>query len=386
MDMFTLHIEHAVLLGLFTVLTLINCRLYDGAKNSYWFPAYTLCAFLGAVLVALRERGLDEAIAVVVGTTFFHLAYLCLHRGLNGLFERKDFPQWPIMAQFASVLIAVAGLIQFGFIHTNTARRIIFYSLVFAFQTALIAVVSFRNASGYMTWPGRLMSGLLTLLTLNNLIRAAITLYSGAPDVYVQGGLGLQMSILETTVLQGGITVTFVWMTAAVLHNKLDALASTDSLTGLLNRRAVELAAKREISLSLKSRKPLTAILIDLDHFKKINDSFGHSFGDRALLEVAHCLQEHMRESDLLARVGGDEFAVMLHNTSREEAMEIAERLRASLEALVVVEGKFEARVSASLGLAQVDDSTGDWNELVMRCDKAVYAGKETGGNLAVAN
>jgi diguanylate cyclase (GGDEF)-like protein len=385
MDMFTLHIEHAVLLGLFTVLTLINCRLHDGAKDAYWFPAYTLCAFLGAVLIALRGVGLSDAIAVVLGTTFFHLAYLCLHRGLDGLYEGNDYPRWPLLVQFGAVLIAIAGLIQFGFIHENTARRVIYYSLVFAFQTALIAVVSFRNARGYLAVPGRLMSGLLALLMLNNLVRAGITLHSGAPKIYVQGGLGLQMSLLETTVLQGGITVAFVWMTAAVLHNKLDTLASTDSLTGLLNRRAVEVAAKLEIALSRKSGRPLTAILIDLDHFKQINDSFGHSFGDRALLEVARCLQGHMRQSDLLARVGGDEFAVMLHNTSQKEALEIAERLRSSLEKMVVVEGGVEARVSASLGVAEVDDSTGDWSHLVMKCDKAVYAVKEIGGNLAVA-
>jgi diguanylate cyclase (GGDEF)-like protein len=386
MDMYTLHVEHAVLLGLFTVLTLINCRLHDGVKHAYWFPAYTLCAFIGAVLIAMRGHGISDATSIVCGMAFFHLAYLCLHRGLDGFFERREYPRWPFLAQFASVLIAVAGLVQFAIIQPNTADRLVFYSLVFAFQTALIAVVLLRNASGYLTGPGRLMGGLLALLTVNNLIRAGFTLHHGAPTNYLQGGLSLQMSLLETTVLQGGITVAFVWMTAAMLHDKLDTLASTDSLTGLLNRRALELAAKREIELSRKSRRPLTAILIDLDRFKQINDSFGHSFGDRVLLEVARCLQDSMRQSDLLARVGGDEFAVMLHDTSSEMAMEIAERLRASLEALVVGEGEVEARLSASFGLAQVDGSTEDWNELVMKCDKAVYAVKEVGGNLAVAN
>jgi len=282
--------------------------------------------------------------------------------------------------------VAVAGLVQFAIIEPNTADRLVFYSLVFAFQTALIAVVLLRNASGYLTVPGRLMGGLLALLTVNNLIRAGITLHLGAPTNYLQGGLSLQMSLLETTVLQGGITVAFVWMTAAMLHGRLDTLASTDSLTGLLNRRALELAAKREIELSRKSRRPLTAVLIDLDRFKQINDSFGHSFGDRTLLEVARCLQDRMRQSDLLARVGGDEFAVMLRNTNRKEAIEIVERLRVSLEELVVGEGEVETRVSASFGLAEVDGSTVDWNELVMKCDKAVYAVKEIGGNLAVAH
>ena len=102
----------------------------------------------------------------------------------------------------------------------------------------------------------------------------------------------------------------------------------------------------------------LLAVLIDLDRFKQINDSFGHSFGDKALIAVARCMQAHMRQSDLLARVGGDEFAVLLNDTSREEAMEIVERLRTSLEDLVVMEGGYETRICASFGLAEVDGAT----------------------------
>jgi diguanylate cyclase (GGDEF)-like protein len=175
-------------------------------------------------------------------------------------------------------------------------------------------------------------------------------------------------------------------MTAEVLHDQLDELASTDSLTGLLNRRALEIAAEQEIALGRRSSRPLTAVLIDLDRFKQINDSFGHSFGDRTLQMVARCLQEHMRQCDLLARVGGDEFAVMLHNTGSAEAMVIAERLRLALEELLVVDGEAMARVSASIGLAQVDSSMEDWSALMGRCDKAMYTVKQTGGNMAVTN
>jgi diguanylate cyclase (GGDEF)-like protein len=230
------------------------------------------------------------------------------------------------------------------------------------------------------------MGGLVAMLSLSNLVRALVTLHEGAPANYLKSGLSQQVSLLGTTVLQGAITVAFVWMTAAVLHEQLDTLASTDPLTGLLNRRALELAARRGIALCRRDRSPLTAILIDLDRFKQINDSFGHPFGDQVLLEVALRLQGQMRQSDILARVGGDEFAVVLNNTARWEAMEIAERLRSSLETMVVADGQTQARVSASFGLAEADSSTQNWNELVRKCDKAVYAVKGIGGNLAVAN
>ena len=385
MDMFTLHVEHAVLLGVFTLLTLINSQLHDGAKGAYWFPGYTLCAFIGAVFIALRDHGISDTTSIVCGVMFFHLAYLFLHRGLDKFFEGSTGLAWPMLAQFAAVLVGMVGILQFGMIHANTKQRVFFYCMVFCFQTALIAVTVFQKARGYLAVPGTLMAGLVGMLSVSNLVRALVTLHEGAPANYMNSGLTQQVSLLETSVLQGAITVAFVWMTAAVLHEQLDTLASTDPLTGLLNRRALELAAQRGIASSFRNRTPLTAILIDLDRFKQINDSFGHSFGDHTLLQIAHRLQGQMRQSDILARVGGDEFAVMLHNTDRREAMEIAERLRCSLETLVVVEGEMEAQVSASFGLTEADSSTQSWNELVRKCDKAVYAVKEIGGNLAVA-
>lgn len=386
MDMFTLHIEHAVLLGLFTVLTLINCRIHDGSKGGYWFPAYMLCAFSGAMLVLLRGHGVSQTASVLYGMACFHFAYLFLHIGLDDFFRKPGERSGAILAQALAVVAGIAGIVEYGILYPDTARRTVFYSLIFAFQNAIIAAVLFRRSKGQLSRPGRLMGWLLTMLGINNLVRAGLTLHYGAPHNYLDVGIGLQLSVLETTVLQGGITVAFVWMTAAVLHERLDHLASTDPLTGLLNRRALEAAAEQEIALSRQERLPLTAVLMDLDGFKQINDTFGHAFGDEVLLEVSRCMEEQMRKTDRLARVGGDEFAVLLHDTSRQEAMEIAERLRGSLEELVVMRGPFESRVRASFGIAEVDGTVTSWPELVTRCDQAVYRVKGIGGNLAAAH
>lgn len=381
MDLHTLHIEHVVLLGMFTILALINCYLHRGTKGIYWFPAFTLCAFMGAVLVELRGH-ISDAVSIVFGMMFFHTAYLVLHRGLMEFLDHVKF-RWSIYLQQAAVFVAGLGLLQYGFIHPDTGRRAVFYSAVFAFQTGLTAWMMFRHVRRV---PGIAMGTILGLLALNNVVRAAVAAMGGLPANYQQVGLSLQISLLETTVLQSGIVAAFLWMTAERLHTRLDRLASTDSLTGLLNRRAIEMAAEREIVLGRKSMRPMTAVLIDLDRFKQINDSYGHPFGDRTLLRVARCLEDHMRKNDLLARVGGDEFAVMLQNTSRSEALVIAERLRVALEELVVADGEVQVRVSASIGLAEADGVSEDWHELIQRCDKALYEVKQTGGNLAVAS
>jgi diguanylate cyclase (GGDEF)-like protein len=209
---------------------------------------------------------------------------------------------------------------------------------------------------------------------------------TGAPANYLNGGSMLQWALLLTTVLQGGITVAFVWMTTAVLHEKLRALASTDPLTGLLNRRALETGARSAMALSLHDNRPLAAILVDLDQFKNINDSFGHSFGDMVLTQVAEALQSNMRTTDLLGRIGGDEFAIVLQNTDHGTAQGIAERVRESLASLEIVDKLSKVRVSASIGLAQLDRSTLDWEQLIVHCDRALYAVKEAGGNLVLTH
>jgi diguanylate cyclase (GGDEF)-like protein len=174
-------------------------------------------------------------------------------------------------------------------------------------------------------------------------------------------------------------------MTAAFLHQDLQLQASTDPLTGLLNRRAIEIAADRAIAESRYSRQPLTAIHIDLDGYKKNNDSLGHQAGDVTLIAVAYRLQQGLRKHDLLARLGGDEFVILLPGTSLKTATEMAERLRASIQELEVLYGQQPVSVNASFGLAQVESPSTDWDDLMMGCDKALYAVKSAGGNLVFA-
>jgi diguanylate cyclase (GGDEF)-like protein len=386
MNLFTLHVEHAVLLGLFTILTLINGRLHDGADGSWWFSAYTGSAFIGAMLVALGGHGVSEPVSIVLGMTFFHLAYLCLHGGLRAFFARHEGPGWGVAAQGAVLAAGIAGLVEYGILQPDQTRGVAFYSGIFALQAAMISAMVFARSRKGLTRPGKVMGVLVALFAVNNLVRAILTLHTGGPEDAMHLAMSLEITLLCTTVLHVGIMVGFVWMTAAVLHERLDLLASTDPLTGLLNRRALEAAAQREIELASRTRRPLTAVLIDLDRFKQINDAFGHGFGDKTLVSVARCMQHQMRRCDLLARVGGDEFAILLHDTSREEAMEIVERLRTSIEDLVVIDGESETRVCASFGVAEVDGGTANWPELVRKCDRAVYRVKSIGGNLAAAH
>ena len=376
MDMPTLRIEHAVLLGLYTTLTVANSWFHRGTKGLQWFPVYNFYAFVGAILLAL-QGSIPAWSSVVCGPLFFSLAYVMLHRSLTEFFGKEDY-----QAKLQMLLcgVALVFLIRFGIIAPNAGMRLLSNSIILALQASLTAIFVFGNAKGVVRSSGWMMGALLCLLAASNLARTVSTLLHGAPaEIY--GQRLVSWVLVSTSVLQGGVTVAFVWMTAADLRQNLHIQATTDPLTRLMNRRAFEMAADREITWSRMSGEPLSAIMIDLDGFKQINDGHGHQFGDAVLQGVAHCLQTGMRVRDQVGRLGGDEFVILLPGTPVGAAREIAERLRAHLETFEIASGESMVRVQASFGVSELTTGTRDWGQLMLNCDRALYSVKQIGGN-----
>ncbi|MEA2391633.1 MAG: hypothetical protein QOK31_1742 [Solirubrobacteraceae bacterium] len=155
--------------------------------------------------------------------------------------------------------------------------------------------------------------------------------------------------------------------------------ALTDALTGLANKRSIEDTLKRMSAQAGRSLSPLAAVMLDLDHFKQINDLFGHDRGDDVLAAVGLTITQVLRDSDFAGRYGGEEFLVLLPDTNREGALETAERLRAALGSMRVP-GE-ERKVTASLGVAVLPDDAGDSAQLLRHADRALYAAKQAGRN-----
>ncbi len=170
------------------------------------------------------------------------------------------------------------------------------------------------------------------------------------------------------------------------LEDLLTTQAMTDPLTGLGNRRFLETQAELEIPRSRRSGEPLTLIAADLDRFKRINDDYGHNVGDRVLQEFAKTAQTELRDGDILCRMGGEEFTVLLPNTSKEHALMVAERLRAAVEtnpAEVGTDTTEDGYLSytASLGVTLVLQDEDSLKPAIKRADEALYSAKEAGRN-----
>lgn len=164
------------------------------------------------------------------------------------------------------------------------------------------------------------------------------------------------------------------------MERELLRLATTDGLTGILNRRAFSEEAERVIALAHRHRRPLSLFVLDADKFKNINDSFGHPAGDAVLKALVATLEANLRASDVLGRLGGEEFGIVLPETPADGAVELGERLLAAIRACRVSCGDDQLAFTASIGMACLDpDGAGDLVSLLKRADDALYRAKAAG-------
>jgi diguanylate cyclase (GGDEF)-like protein len=162
---------------------------------------------------------------------------------------------------------------------------------------------------------------------------------------------------------------------------QMERLAVTDELTGCYNRRYFMRQGGIELSRHIRHCRPMALLMLDIDYFKRVNDTCGHAMGDQLLKKVAKTITEDLRKSDIFARIGGEEFAVLLPDTDTEEARHIAERLRVHLH-LPVDEGLWS--VSVSIGVAAPREGDSDLDQILRRTDKALYRAKAEGRDRVV--
>jgi len=170
------------------------------------------------------------------------------------------------------------------------------------------------------------------------------------------------------------------------LQQRLLVLANSDSLTGIGNRRCFIEAATDEFVRTLRYRQPLSMIMLDIDHFKSINDQYGHDVGDHALKNLVECCRPIQRENDIFGRLGGEEFGLLLPSTDLPKARGVAERIRGRIEQLELHHEGGNFSITASLGVAEYTSDDQDIHSLMKRADIALYDAKNGGRNrVAVA-
>ena len=253
---------------------------------------------------------------------------------------------------------------------------IINYYLPFVSLWILILIPAIATVVLFPTWKATIIVGLFGFILM------AITEF-----VFRQGQIQYQdaVHLLITGAIEWVVfmMVSFFPIKTVRLIKKLGDLALTDPLTKIYNRRYLDLYMKKAIPLYQRQGHPMTTIICDIDHFKTINDTYGHIVGDMILQKVVKVIKGIIRDSDVFVRIGGEEFILILPNCPLEQGMKLAERIRKAVESTKFTYKEKQIWVTVSLGITEYIRGQ-DLTQLFERADQALYRAKESGRNRIV--
>jgi diguanylate cyclase (GGDEF)-like protein len=209
-------------------------------------------------------------------------------------------------------------------------------------------------------------------MVIRNRVIGVISMQSYQPHAYTQD----QIRLLETISTQAAIAIE-----NARLYSQMQQLAITDSLTGIFNRRHFFDLASKELNRAVRYKKDLSILMIDLDHFKRVNDTHGHRVGDQVLYAVAQLCSQALRKVDLIGRYGGEEFIALLPETNLEKAQITAERMCRKLAEAEFQTSQGTMKTTASFGLTSMQPGGESLESLLDRSDRALYRAKQNGRN-----
>jgi diguanylate cyclase (GGDEF)-like protein len=327
----------------------------------------------GMLLVGLRGV-VPDLFSIVLANALVLGGTLQITKGLFIACERR--PPWT--AGLAVYAAAICGVVWFTYVERSFLARVLIFNVTFGCIEAatLVALLSDNHGPTRAT---RLMIAVGAALALIGVVTRS------ASNVVKMSDPVLAFSILVTLIIIEGLMLSAgcVLLTSHWLQAKLETIAQRDPLTGLLNRRAFKDVCDPLWARSIRYNQPLTVLMLDIDHFKQINDRLGHAAGDTVLREVADLLIRKLRAGDMVCRYGGEEFAVILPNTSETQALALAERLRSDV-ATLNLSGAVQQPFTISIGLAQRTSGIEHWEDVLGFADQALYQAKQAGRNQSV--
>ncbi len=373
-------IANALFFALFAATTTLGTSIFGGTKSSTWFAAANLARAMAFVLLALSpvvpwHVGLAYLVLMAVGMTMLHRSFA----------EQLDRPKLLWRAQLSLCCVAAAGAVYLASQPSHYPAGQLVASAVLGVQAALTASALFSFSGEGVDRAGWLAGGSLLLFALTCLTRAVVTLRFGTTGYATQEANSWVLMLYGSLLASGATALGFLLIAAGKMRLELLWRAQIDELTGLLNRWAFKRIAVKEVFRAMRTRGRIAVIAMDLDGMKRVNDQLGHGCGDAVLQAVSAALQEVLRDRDSIARMGGDEFCILLPDTDLKEAVIVAERLREQIERLRVQYRNETVEVSASFGVSSSDRSGWNWQSLVDQSDEALYQAKRGGRMRVVA-
>ncbi|NOI75879.1 GGDEF domain-containing protein [Vibrio coralliilyticus] len=319
-------------------------------------------------------------VSKILANSLMAFSYIIL---LLGVCQFRRFPRIIANIGFYSFPILIVGLTYFTFFMPSTNARVILMT-VYVSSLCFIAILANQKGKSTDITPSKFLLSLgLATQGGYNLFRFIWTLFEERIDDFMISGMAHQLAFVSTLLMIIFIGFSVTWMLTGRLVATIYDTSIKDELTQLYNRRALEELLPKEIARSSRHKQPLSVLLLDIDHFKKVNDTYGHQAGDRVLRTTGKLLILQTRKDDLSFRYGGEEFLVLLPNTDVEKAVIVAEKLREAIKRARMLPTNVDS-CTASFGVTQFNGED-DWQTAIERADQALYSAKENGRNQVTA-
>jgi diguanylate cyclase (GGDEF)-like protein len=344
-----------------------------------WFAGGLIAGLTKLILQGLEGK-VPTVLSGMAANELYLVSIMMQFMGLRWFVVRKPMrSRWPWIA----IGLALAAYTTMFLLRVPYTGNVV--NIPFIVVCGASAWMLFKHGCGPFTAVSRVYGVVLSLAVLVAGYRAILTnLRYMRPWETVNAHKDPRWlySLAGMAFLATFMVMCDLWFLVTELERELAQQARTDPLTGAMNRRAMEEAAFRETTRSLRYGHVLCMIMIDIDHFKLLNDTRGHAAGDRALQELVCKVKSMLRGQDLFARTGGEEFAILLPDTPAATGILTAERVRRAIEELEIPFETGPIKLTVSAGVAQLDPSNGGWEAMMRRADAAMYDAKEHGRNL----
>jgi diguanylate cyclase (GGDEF)-like protein len=353
-------------------------------KGLGWLGGSFASGCIGAAMLS-HEQHLSVWLGTIGADILILGAFVLLHVAFLDLLSEDEIPL-PRLGIFLIVLQVAVDLSLILFDPSDNLR-IVWAGGLIAVQTIQTTTVLIVKCQPSVRAPVWFSITLLTVFSVFNLLRSLATALGVLDRVDLSTEIAAATYIFYIVVALG-MAFGFFWLTATILTAKLEQMASTDPLTRVYNRRVFLDWCEKELHRSQRTGTPFSILMVDLDHFKDVNDTFGHQGGDLALCAAVEEIQDSIRGIDVLGRWGGEEFTVLLPGASLEAAFVVAERVRRNIAGISLpmrtVTKRDETRfvtVTASVGLAAFQGEEDTIADVMQRADSALYQAKARGRN-----
>ncbi|WP_371874439.1 GGDEF domain-containing protein [Duganella rivi] len=354
-----------------TALLVASACYTDSPPEQRWWAAGNVAVSAGMVMCNVDSLPLLMHSVVGYGVIGFGIALVL--RGLRVYCQSTL--SWTTIAIITGIVLAISA--YYTLVAPSLRARLCFSGFYFALLNWMCAVAIARRGSWRIS--GIAFAGFV-LLGLALFLRGAHLLANDDP-AGTANSLVIGLSALVVPLAQICIAFGLILMVMWRYAERLRRLSTLDALTGALNRAGLEMQGKRTGLRAQRGGRSLAVIMIDVDYFKVINDTYGHPVGDEVLRHLARLVRLELRPHDLLARFGGEEFVLVLDGVDLPSALKVAERLRARIEYEMVEFDKLSVRYTASMGVVCSDQHDYDLIRLISAGDAAMYEAKRAGRN-----